>query len=346
MKMIRIEDGAGGKYMGEFLKKYVIPKFNAKVGEISLSDMEDSSDISSEMVFTTDTYVVDPPVFPGGSIGSLAVCGTANDLAVMGAKPAYMSLSLVIQEGFPLDTFEQVLDHLKQWTDVVDIKVITGDTKVVNSGIGIAINTSGIGVRNPHLEENLKVLREFREYPFQWIRDRGLSEGESIIITGNIAEHGVTIMKSRDELGFEIDVKSDVFPVWLFVKDILDVGGITAMKDPTRGGIAGVLNEIAEKSRVGMLIHEEMIPIREDVKGFCEVLGLDPLTMANEGIVVMGVVEELAEDVIRALKKTGQKNATIIGKTTSDFEEVVMETSAGTTRVIPPPTSDPIPRVC
>lgn len=343
--IIRREDGAGGKYMSEFLKKHVISRFgDHRVGEIALSDMDDSSDFDN-YVFTTDSYVVSPPIFRGGSIGSLAVCGTSNDLAVMGAKPYIISMALIIQEGFRVDEFERIMDDVEKWVNELGLKLITGDTKVVSSNVDIIINTSGIGVRNSALENNLAVVREYRDYPYNWVRDCGLREGDAIIVSGSIAEHAVAIMLSR-EFEFEIDVESDVYPVWLFVEKALEVGGITAMKDPTRGGLANALNEMAEKSGVGIFIEEERIPIREEVKGFCEVLGLDPLSMANEGKVVMGVVEDLADDVLKALHKAGQRDAEIIGYATNEFEEVVVETEIGTRKVLPPPVADPIPRVC
>ncbi len=343
--IVRREDGAGGKFMVEFLKRHIVSRFGkCRVGEIAMEDMDDSSDFDG-FVLTTDSYVVSPPVFRGGSIGSLAICGTSNDLAVMGAKPYAFSLSLIIQEGFEVETLEKILEDVKFWLTELGAELITGDTKVVESNVGIIVNTSGVGARNESLEKNLEVVREFRKYPFNWIRDCGLGEGDAIIVSGNIAEHGVAVMLERG-FEFEIDVKSDVYPVWLFLRDVLEVGGITAMKDPTRGGLASALNEMAEKSGVGILIEEERIPIREDVRGFCELLGLDPLTMANEGKVVMGVVPDMAEDVLRALHRAGQKNAEIIGYATSEFEEVVMETVVGTKKVVPPPVADPIPRVC
>ncbi len=343
-KKVRKEDGAGGKYMQDFLRSFILSRFSGGLGEVKLEDLEDGSDFSGYM-FTTDSYVVTPPIFRGGSIGSLAVCGTCNDLAVMGAEPKVMSMSLIIQDGFEVEKLEKILNDMKGWCDEVGVKIVTGDTKVVEAGIGIAINTSGVGFRNEWLEKNLEVVREYRDYPYSWIRDRGLSEGDVLIISGSIAEHGVSIMLEREEFGFELDVKSDVYPVWLFLKDALGKGGITAMKDPTRGGVAGVLNEMAEKSGVGILIEEERVPIRDEVRGFCEALGLDPLTMACEGRVVMGAVEDMADEIVRVLRKHGQ-NAEIVGYATSEFREVVVETSIGSRKILPPPVADPVPRVC
>jgi hydrogenase expression/formation protein HypE len=344
-KIVRREDGAGGKYMGDFLRKLIIPRFDSSAGEIRLSDMDDSSDFG-DYAFTTDTYVVTPPIFPGGSIGKLAICGTANDLAVIGAEPKIMSMSLLIQEGFQLETLERILDDMEQWVKELGVAVITGDTKVVEADIGVAINTSGIGIRNRHLERNIEVVRDYRDYPWRWVRDCGAGEGEAVIVSGRIAEHGVAVLNAREGIDFDMNVESDAFPVWLFLKNALDAGGITAMKDATRGGIANALNEIAEKSRVGMIIDEERIPISGEIQGFCGALGLDPLSIANEGKVVMTVVSDLAEETLKALRKAGQKDAEIIGYTTSEFSEVVIETSIGTRKVLPPPVADPVPRVC
>lgn len=343
--MIRREDGAGGKYMTEFLRKRIFSKLDARVGEISLSDMEDSADFDANYVFTTDSYTAFPPVFRGGSIGSLAVCGTSNDLAVMGAQPAFMSLAFIIQEGFDEGIFEKIVEDIRHWTGKIGVKIITGDTKVVEMNAGIFVNTSGIGVRNEALEKNLEVLREYRDYPYRWIRDKGLKAGDAIIISGNIAEHGLAMLLERENLGFEIEVESDVQPVWFVVKSAMEVGGVSAMKDPTRGGIAEALNEMAEKSGVGILVEEERIPVREDVIGVCEALGLDPFTMANEGKVVMGVEGEMAEEILGVLRRF-DRNAEIIGYATDDFREVVVRTRIGTTKILPWPTIDPIPRVC
>lgn len=343
--MIRREDGAGGKFMTEFLRKKVFSLIDARAGEISLSDMEDSADFDENYVFTTDSYTAHPPIFSGGSIGSLAVCGTSNDLSVMGAKPAFMSLAFIIQEGFEDEAFSRIMKDIKFWSEKIGVKIITGDTKVVEMNAGIFVNTSGIGIRNEYLEKNLEVIREYRDYPFKWVRDRGLKAGDAIIVSGNIGEHGLAILLARENLGFEIDVESDVKALWPVIKDAMGVGGISAMKDPTRGGLAEALNEMAEKSGVGIRIEEELIPVRDDVESVCSALGLDPLTMANEGKVVMGVVGDMADDVLKSLKKH-DRNAEIIGYATDEFREVVVKTKIGTEKILPWPTIDPIPRVC
>jgi len=346
MDRIRREDGAGGKYMSEFLKKHVFSKMEYKGFTINLNDMEDASDISKQFVFTTDSYVVHPPIFKGGSIGSLAICGTSNDLAVMGAKPEFFSMSLIIQEGFELRSLDQILEDMAYWLKKIDGKLITGDTKVVENKVGIMVNTSGIGLRSRELERNIEVIRDYREYEHIWVRDCGAGEKDVIIISGNIGEHAAAILLAREDLGLEMDVCSDVYPVWLFLRKALKTGGITAMKDATRGGVAAALNEIAEKSDVGMVIEEEFIPIRQEVKTLCDVLGLDPLNMANEGCVVMCVIEEMAEDVLKSIKKAGCRNARIVGYTTKEHKEVVLKTIAGSKRIIPMPAGDPVPRIC
>ncbi len=343
--MIRREDGAGGRYMSEFLKKRVFSLIDSRAGEIALSDMEDAADFDENYMFTTDSYTAFPPAFRGGSIGSLAVCGTSNDLAVMGAEPAFMSLSFIIQEGFDHDLFSKIMDDIAFWKKMLNVEIITGDTKVVEMNAGIFVNTSGIGTRNKHLERNLETVREYRKYPYRWIRDCGMSDGDVIIISGNVGEHGLTMLLEREELGFEIDVESDVNAVWFAVKDGLDAGGITAMKDPTRGGVAQTLNEMAEKSGTGIIVEEDQIPVREDVRAVCDALGLDPLILANEGKVVMAVIPEMADDVLRALKKH-DRNAKIIGHATEKFREVVIRTEIGTEKILPPPALDPVPRVC
>ncbi len=343
--MIRKEDGAGGKYMKEFIERYILSRFDFREGEISLSDQDDAGDFK-DYVLTADTYVVHPPVFPGGNIGKLAICGTSNDLAVMGARPSFMSLSLVIQEGFDTGIFEEILDEMKVWIEKTDTKILTGDTKVIDQNIGIIINTGGIGERNRFLEKNLSTVREYRSYPWRWIRDRGAGSGEAVVISGRIAEHGIAVLNAREEFDFQLNVRSDAYPVWLFFRKVLEKGGVTSAKDPTRGGIANALNEISEKSGVGMVIEEERIPLDDEVRGFCEALGLDPLSIANEGKVVFTVVDELADDILKVLRRNGQKHAEIIGYTTDEFPEVVIETSIGTRRILPPPVGDPIPRVC
>ncbi len=343
--MIRREDGAGGRYMTEFLKSRIFRYIESRAGEIALSDMEDSADFDDSYVLTTDSYTAFPPVFRGGSIGSLAVFGTSNDLAVMGAMPAFMSLAFIIQEGFDGDIFSRIMEDIANSAKMLELKIITGDTKVVEMNAGIFVNTSGIGVRNRHLEQNLDVVREYRDYPFRWVRDCGLRSGDAIIVSGSIGEHGIAMLLEREDLGFEMDVESDVRPVWFAVRDAMDAGGVVAMKDPTRGGIAETLNEMSEKSRVGIVVEEELVPVRDDVRAVSDALGLDVMSLANEGKVVLGVIPEMADDVLKALRKH-DRNAEIVGYATDRFREVIVRTPIGTEKILPPPALDPVPRVC
>ncbi|RLI37043.1 hydrogenase expression/formation protein HypE, partial [Candidatus Bathyarchaeota archaeon] len=229
------------------------------------------------------------------------------------------------------------------------VKVITGDTKVVEKGSlgGCVINTSGIGRRTEELEYNIEVVRRYREFKERWILDSNLKPGDKIILSGTIGDHGMAILSSREGYGFGSQIVSDVRPLNKMVNRILRVGGIVSMKDPTRGGLSNALNEWSEKSGVGILIHEEDIPIREDVKAACEMLGIDPLDIGNEGKIVIGVIPEKAGEVLEELRKTSEgKDAQIIGEATDEFKEVVLETIVGGRRIITTPIGDPIPRIC
>ncbi len=345
---IKKEDGAGGKYTRELLEEIIFSRLNHKLNEISTKDMEDATDFDDKHVMTTDSYVVDPWRFPGGNIGKLAVAGTVNDLSVVGARPIAMTNGLIIQEGFRTSDLEEIVEEMKSTLDSVGMKMLAGDTKVITSKIGILINTTGVGIRNDALEKNLEVVREYREYASMWIRDTQIKAGDVLIISGTIADHATAIMSTREGLKFEGEFKSDVAPLWPLIEKLMKVGGIVAMKDPTRGGIANLLNEWAQKSNVGLHINEEDIPIKPHVKAFCDALGLDYMAMANEGKVVLAVVDEMAEDVLKVLKSHPLgKDARVFGKATSErVGKVVMETSIGTKRLIPEPSGDPIPRVC
>ncbi|MEM2672738.1 MAG: AIR synthase-related protein, partial [Candidatus Hadarchaeales archaeon] len=224
-----------------------------------------------------------------------------------------------------------------------------GDTKVMEKGAldQLVINTSGIGIRGEELEHNLREVRKYRKMESRWLLDSNLRPGDKILVSGTVGDHGVAILSAREGYGFETEVKSDVAPLNHMIREILEVGGIVAMKDPTRGGLSNALNEWSEKSGVGILLWEERIPIREGVRAACEMLGVDPLEMANEGKVVIGVVPQKAEEVLEALRSTRLgKEAELIGEVTDEFREVVMETSPGGKRILPPPYGDPVPRIC
>lgn len=339
-----MEHGAGGEKMFQFLREFVLKELWSS-GEVGLDEMEDSGIIDG-IVFTTDSYTVKPIFFPGGDIGRLSVSGTVNDLSVMGASPIALSLSLVIEEGFSIEDVSRVMRSVRETCLEAEVPVITGDTKVVERGgvDSLIVNTSGIGKRSEYLDRNFQVVKEYTGRVYKWPLDSNLSPGDKIIISGNIGDHGASILSERYDLS---RIESDVAPLNNLVEKCLKIGGIVAMKDPTRGGVAGVLNEWSQKSKTGILIKEENLPIREEVKGTCELLGIDPLEIGNEGKILIGVVEEMADSVLEEIRKNKYgKNAEIIGEVSPDVKGVVMETVVGGKRVIPPPIGDPVPRIC
>jgi hydrogenase expression/formation protein HypE len=346
---ILMAHGAGGYLMQKLIKEHILsilPKDNFEVGLHALDD----SAIVNDVVFKSDSYTVKPLFFPGGDIGRLAVSGTVNDISVMGGKPIALSLALILEEGFPVEDLDRIMYSIADTCREADVYIVTGDTKVVEKGSldGCIINCSGIGVRSKYLDYNLDVVRRFRQnFEARWLLDSNIKPGDKIIVSGTIGDHGIAILSCREGYGFESSVRSDVKPLNRMVEKALSIGGIVAMKDPTRGGLANLLNEWSEKSRVGILIREEDIPIREGVRAACEMLGIDPLEIGNEGKIAIAVVEEMAEEVLEALRETEEgRDAAIIGEATDEFEGVAMETLIGGRRIIPPPLGDPVPRIC
>lgn len=349
-EMITMAHGAGGEIMGELIRDEILSRLkkSSKHVQIPLAALEDSS-VVNDTVFTTDSYVVKPIFFPGGDIGSLAVSGTVNDLAVMGCKPLALSLGLVIEEGMPISEVRTVLSSVAKTANEANIPVVTGDTKVVENGAldKMIINTSGIGISWPPLEKNIKVVKRYRAFKGRWLRDSNLKPGDKIILTGSVGDHGVALLSFREGYGFESIIQSDVRPLNKMLRRALVTGGVVAAKDPTRGGLANALNEWSEKSKVGVLVEESKIPIREGVRSACEMLGIDPLTIGNEGKCIIGVVGKKAEAVLKALRKTEEgKDAAIIGEATKAVKGVVMRTLVGGKRIIDTPAGDPIPRIC
>jgi hydrogenase expression/formation protein HypE len=230
-----------------------------------------------------------------------------------------------------------------------EVYVVTGDTKVIEKcGFGgCIINTSGIGKRSQALEHNIAEVKKYRSFDSRWVLDSNLREGDKLIISGNVGDHGVTILSAQEGYNFGSNLKSDVAPLNKVIEQLLEVGGIVAMKDPTRGGLSNSLNEWSQKSNLGIIVRESKIPIRGDVQVACEMLGLDPMEIGNEGKVLIGVVPQKAEQVLTALQETKEgKDSQIIGEATDDFSEVVLETVVGGKRIIAPPVGDPIPRIC
>jgi len=329
---VNLMHGAGGEVMGELLR--VLTKFtHNNAGGIGLESLDDGAVIpigDLKIVFTTDSHVVHPIFFPGGDIGRIAVSGTINDLAMMGGRPLALSCGMVIEEGFDVADLERIVASMDGALGEVGASVVTGDTKVLEKGSldGIVINTAGIGVAD-------KV-----------VRDNGLRPGDVIIASGTIGDHGLAIMAHREGFDLGEQIRSDVAPLWGMVELALAAGDIHAMKDPTRGGFANAINEMARKSGVHVEIEEEALPIRTNVRSAAAMLGIDPLEVANEGKAIMGVPAEDAEAVLAALRshKYG-KDAAVIGKV-GEGRDVVMKTKIGGERYIEPPVGDPVPRVC
>ncbi len=348
MGKITLAQGAGGERMQEFIREFVLKELDHEFGEIPLAALDDAAIIDG-IVFTTDSYTVKPLFFPGGDIGQLAIAGTVNDLCVMGAVPVALSCAMIIQEGFSAEDLHRIMRSMNSTAKKAGVRVVTGDTKVVEKGAadGLFINTSGIGKRSKHLDHNIKMVRKSRQFKWNWPNDSGVSAGDVLISSGSIGNHGVALLSFREGYGFDTTVKSDAAPLNHLIEEALKVGGITAMKDPTRGGVANLLNEWADKSAVGIRIREEDLPIDEAVVSACEMLGIDPLEIGNEGKVVLAVVPDMAERVLRALKSRSEgKKARIIGEAVKDVRGVMMETHTGGKRVVEPPVGDPVPRIC
>lgn len=343
--------GAGGTVMHSLVKNYIVKHFgNAANIEVPLEALDDAA-VVDNIVLKSDSHAVKPLFFPGGDIGCIAVAGTVNDMAVLGAEPYALACGFVLEEGLALKDFERILTSMQRICQKASVSIVTGDTKVVEKGSlgGCVINTSGIGRRTEALERNLEIVRRFRDdFKARWILDSNLKAGDKIILSGTIGDHGLAVLSAQEGLSFGSDIKSDVKPLNHVIQSLLgEVGGVVAMKDPTRGGLADALNEFSEKSHVGILIHEDKVPIRKDVQAACEMLGLDPLEIGNEGKVVIGVVEEKAKEALELLKTTEEgKDAEIIGEATADFKGVAMQTLVGGKRIISRPVGDPVPRIC
>jgi len=335
-KKISLIHGAGGTAMMKLIADVVLKEISLKrAGSIGLDELDDGATLTvgdKTLVLTTDAHTVKPLFFPGGDIGRLAISGTINDLAVMGARPLAMACAVVLAEGFPIDDFRKICQSMDLTLREVGVPLITGDTKVMESRAidGAVITTTGIGVAD--------VV----------VSDSGLKQGNKIIITGTIGDHGVAILAHREGIDFEADLRSDVAPIWETVEAALKVGGITAMKDPTRGGVASALNEMASKAKIGVVIEESKIPIAPAVRAASEMLGIDPLQITNEGKAIIGVDEKYCDAVLTALKGTKYgKNSCVVGKVTAENPgEVLLETVVGGHRIIEPPIGDPAPRIC
>ncbi|MGD0221598.1 MAG: hydrogenase expression/formation protein HypE [Terriglobia bacterium] len=326
--------GSGGRLSAELLQKVFLPAFQNQVLN-SLNDQAIVQVDGARLAFTTDSFVVKPLFFPGGDIGSLAVNGTINDLAMGGAEPLYLSVAFILEEGLSLETLQQVVTSLSRAAQEAGVVVVTGDTKVVEKGKGdgLFINTSGIGRVLPGINLSADQARP----------------GDAIILSGSIGDHGITILSQREGLEFESPIVSDCAALHTLVAVMLEASpAIRCMRDPTRGGLSSALNEIATQSRVGMELDESRIPIQEAVRGACELLGLDPLYVANEGKLVAIVDTAHAEQILAAMRAHPLgKQARIIGRVSqANAGMVLMRTSLGTTRIVDMLSGDQLPRIC
>jgi hydrogenase expression/formation protein HypE len=349
VKKITLAQGAGGELMDQFIKQTILKSFKKQgTAEVSLTALDDAA-VIDDIVFSTDSHTVNPLIFPGGDIGSLSVCGTINDIAVVGGSPCALSSGFIIEEGFSLDIFESIVRSMARTADKACVPIITGDTKVVEKGAiqQFMINTSGIGKRSTALETNIKEVKRHRKFSKRWLLDNNLSEGDLLLLSGNIGEHGIALLSFREGYGFETTIKSDIAPLNNLMETLLSEGGIVAAKDPTRGGLANTVNELSEKSNQGILLNEDAIPIPGGVRSACNILGIDPLDIGNEGKVILGVIKEKADDVLAVLRKHALgKHAAIIGEATDRVSGVVMQTTVGGKRIVRKPLGDPIPRIC
>ncbi len=346
---VTMTHGAGGAVMGKLIERCVLPHLGGYQAEVGL-DMLDDAAVVDGVVFKSDSHAVSPIFFPGGDIGRLAVAGTVNDLAVLGAEPMALACGLVLEEGLAFDDLDKVLASMEATCEEAEVFVVTGDTKVVEKGSlgGLVVNMSGVGRGSKILDHNLAVVKNLRSsFHSRWILDRNLQAGDKVILSGTIGDHGMAVLSAQEGLAFGSNIVSDVKPLNHMIEQVLEVGGVVSMKDPTRGGLANALNEWSQKAKLGVLVDEERIPIRNDVKVACEMLGIDPLEVGNEGKVIIGVLKEMAEEVLEALRDSREgKDAVIIGEATDEFDLVAMKTVVGGKRILPMPVGDPVPRIC
>jgi len=330
---ILLAHGSGGKLAHELIEKSFLRAFYNPL----LAKLDDSAtfDFSGRLAFTTDSYVVNPIFFPGGDIGKLAVCGTVNDLAMAGAVPLYLSLSFIIEEGLPQEDLIHIVSSVKEAAEEAEVQIITGDTKVVNRGAAdkLFLNTAGVGL----IPEGVD------------ISGSKAKPGDKVLLSGTIGDHGIAVLSQREGLSFSTKLQSDCAPLNKLVADIIKVSSqIHCLRDPTRGGLATTLNELAKQSKVGIKIEEEKIPVREEVQAACEMLGFDPLYVANEGKLVAIVAPEDAEAILKAMRKnTYGKDAAVIGEVRQEHPgRVVMKTRLGASRIVDMLVGDLLPRIC
>ena len=329
---ILLAHGSGGKLSHDLVEENFVPLFNNAI----LRKLDDSAvfELSGRLAFTTDSYVVNPIFFPGGDIGRLAVCGTVNDLAMSGAVPKYLSISLIIEEGLSMSELQRVVASIKDAALEAEVQVVAGDTKVVNRGSAdkLFINSSGVGVITPSVD----------------ISSSNAKAGDKVILSGSVGDHGIAVISKREGLRFSSSIESDCAPLNKLVAEMLGSGAkIHCLRDPTRGGLASTLNEFAARSDVGIKIEEEKILVDEAVRAACELLGFDPLYVANEGKLI-AIVADRVENLLSTMRrnKYGTK-AAVIGEVVSEHPgRVVMKTIMGTSRIVDMITGEQLPRIC
>ncbi|MDR3282653.1 MAG: hydrogenase expression/formation protein HypE [Candidatus Methanoplasma sp.] len=348
MSKVVMNHGAGGEMMQEFLAEHIVSRFPKMKGDVTLDAMDDSAVVDG-IVFTIDGHTVKPLFFPGGDIGRIAVSGTVNDISVMGAEPLAIGCSMILEEGLDIDVVDRVAESIGRTSAECGVPVATGDTKVMESGAldKMVVTTSAVGRRSPLLDENLEAASAYRKVDHRWCTDSNLRAGDVIIVSGYVGDHGVALLSFREGYGFDSEIKSDVAPLNRMIAEGLRAGGVVAMKDPTRGGLANTLNEWCSKSHVGMDVEQTAIPIREGVASACDLLGIDPLSIGNEGKAVIGCVPELADAVLEAIRRTPEgRDAAVIGRATDAPERVILRTEVGGRRILEAPSGDPVPRIC
>lgn len=332
-KYVTLAHGAGGKQTNELIEKVFKAHFSNP--DLTADDAAVLAVEKGKIAFTTDGFIVSPFEFPGGNIGKLSICGTVNDLSCMGAKPLYLSCAFVIEEGFPMEKLEEIAAAMEKTAKEAGVKICAGDTKVAGKGQvdNIFITTTGIGKIMDGVNTSGALAKE----------------GDAVIVTGDIGRHGCTILLARDEFGIDADVTSDCAPLWGTVEKVLDTTkDIHVIRDATRGGVGTVLYEIAGQSNVGIHLDYEKIPVADEVKGVCGMLGLEPLYLACEGRLVIFAPAEKAEEIVSVLHTLPySQNAAVIGHVTKENPgKVIMKTEIGAETLLPQPGGELLPRIC
>lgn len=334
---IMLSHGSGGKATHNLIEGVFAPAFSNPL----LDPLDDAATLpiagsEQRLAFTTDTYVVSPLFFPGGNIGQLAVHGTLNDLAMAGAQPLYLSAGFILEEGFPIAELRRIVSAMAEAATAAGVAIVTGDTKVVQRGKadGLFINTAGVGLLSAGRQPGQSRLQA----------------GDQVLLSGTIGEHGIAVMLAREALDIETDVQSDTAPLHTLVADLLAAAGegVHCLKDPTRGGVATALNEMAQASEVSIALDESQLPVRPEVRGACEILGLDPLTIANEGKLLAVVAPEVAQQALAAMRAhpLGREAAIVGCVETEPAGMVFLRTEIGGLRVLDMLVGDPLPRIC